>query len=95
MVQGETADEFGVRGRPMLHGHNFNHVKVWLGRGSVDGENGIDNIGREFLGEGTVEFRAERRPGNRQEEFSVDRALELELVEELERVKISLVSVTL
>lgn len=83
MVQGKTADELGIRRRPVLHRHDLNHVQIRLRRGSMDGEDGIDDIGGKFLGESSVQFRAERRTSNGEQQLAVDRPLNLELVKEL------------
>lgn len=68
----------------MLHGHDFNHVQIGLLRGSVDGEHGIHDIGGELLGKGAVKLSAERGSGDGKQQFTVNRTLDLELVEELD-----------
>ena len=45
----------------MLHLHDLNHVQIWLGWGLVDGEDGIDNVWGELVGECGVELGGERR----------------------------------
>lgn len=53
----------------------------------MDSKDGVDDIRGQLLGKGTVQFRAQGRPGNRQEELAVDRSVKLELVEELYRME--------
>lgn len=67
----------------MLHGHDLNHVQVWLLGGTMDGEHGIDDVGCELLGESIVELGGEGGASHRKKQLSVNSAFELELVEEL------------
>lgn len=67
----------------MLHLHDLDHVEVRLGGGLVDSENGIDDIGREALGQAGAEFCGKGGSGDGEEELAVDFAGELELIEEL------------
>ena len=83
VIQGKTTDELSVGRCAVLHGHDFNHVQIWLLGSSVDSENGIDNVGGKLLGKCTVQFRTERSPSDRQQQLTVDCTLDLELIEEL------------
>lgn len=67
----------------MLHCHNLNHVQIGLLRGSVDGKDGIDDVGGELLGESTAQLCGEGGTGDRKQQLAVNGTLELELVEEL------------
>ena len=58
-------------------------MQVGLLGGLVDGEDRIDDGGRQALSEAGAELGGERGPGDREEELAVDIAGELELVEEL------------
>ena len=51
----------------MLHLHDLNHVQIWLGWGLVDGEDGIDNIRGELVGEGRVELGGKGCAGDGEE----------------------------
>ncbi len=72
MIQGQTTDELGLRGRPMLHLHDLNHVKIGLGRGLVYGQNGIHDVRSELLGERVVELGRKRGAGDAEEELAVN-----------------------
>lgn len=67
----------------MLHGHDFDHVQIRLLGSSVNSKDGINDIGGKLLGKCAVELSAERGTGNGKQQFTVDRTLNLELVEEL------------
>ena len=71
----------------MLHLHNLNHVQVGLRGGLVDGKNGVDNIGRQALGQATAQLGRERGTSNGEEELAVDFSGDLELLEELGRLE--------
>lgn len=64
-------------------------MKIGLLWGAVNSEDRIDDIGGELLSESIVELGGEGGAGNGQEEFSVNRALKLELVEELDFLYVS------
>lgn len=49
----------------------------------MDGKDGVDNIRRKLLGQSAVQLRAERRPRDGKEEFTVNCPFKLELLEEL------------
>jgi hypothetical protein len=70
----------------MLHGHDFNHVQIWLCGRLVDREYGINNVGGQLFGERAVDLGRERGSRDREEEFAVDFLGELELVKELHMV---------
>ncbi len=38
----------------MLHGHDLNHVKIWLCGRLVDGKDGIDDVGSQLFGERAI-----------------------------------------
>jgi hypothetical protein len=60
-------------------------VQVGLLSGLVDGEDGIDNTGRQALSEAGAKLGGEGGPGDGEEELAVDIAGKLELVEELQQ----------
>lgn len=70
-----------------MHCHNLNHVQVRLFGGSVDGENGVNDIRGELLSQGMVQLGGKGGTGDGKEQLAVDRTLELELVKELEKSK--------
>lgn len=83
VVKGETADELCVRCRAVLHLHDLHHVKIGLGWGLVDGQNGIDDIRSELVRECCVELSGERSPRHVEKELTVDLLGELEVIQEL------------
>ena len=83
MVEGETLDKLGIRGSAVLHGHDLDHVEVGLGRGLVDSEDGIDNIGGQALGQAGAKLGRKRCARDGKEELAVDLAGKLEVIEEL------------
>jgi len=67
----------------VLHLHDLNHVQVGLRRSLVNGENGINDIRCEGLGEAATQLGRKRGAGDGEEKFAVDITGEFELVEEL------------
>jgi hypothetical protein len=67
----------------VLHLHDLDHVQIRFGRGLVDGEDGIDDVGCEALSKAGAQLGGERCPGDGKEQLAVDFTGELELVEEL------------
>jgi hypothetical protein len=58
----------------------------------VNGKDCIDDIRCKLFSEGAVQFRGKRRPSNREQQFTVNVALNLKLVEELYNEHFSLLS---
>ena len=83
MVEGEAADKLGVGGGAVLHLHDFHHVQVGFLGGLVDGQDGIDDVGRELLGQGGVQLGRERCSGDGEEELPVDFFRQLEIIKKL------------
>lgn len=67
----------------MLHLHDLNHVQVGFGRGLVDGQDSVDDVGGKLRRQGSVELGGQRRAGNAETQFSVDLLGKLERIEEL------------
>jgi hypothetical protein len=67
----------------MLHLHDFHHVQIGLGGFLVDGENSVDNGGRESLGKRGIELSCEGGSRNAEQQFSVDLLGQFEFIEEL------------
>ncbi|EPE05131.1 hypothetical protein F503_03736 [Ophiostoma piceae UAMH 11346] len=84
VVEGQAADELGLGGDAVLHLHDLDHVQVGLGGGLVDGEDSVDDVGRELVGEGGVELGGQGGAGHGQQQLAVDLLGQLELVEERE-----------
>ena len=70
MIQNEPADELGLTCGPVLHLHNFNHVKVdgfcnlgFVGRRcrrtGLDGKNSVNYVGCQFLRQSFVQLRCQ------------------------------------
>jgi hypothetical protein len=70
-------------------------VQVGLRGCLIYGENRVDDIRCELLGEGAVELRGQRCAGDGQEKFAVNLLLELELIKELAAVSAMLSAVAL
>jgi hypothetical protein len=58
-------------------------VQVRLFGGSVDGENGVNDIRGELLSQGMVQLGGKGSTSDGKEQLAVDGTLELELVKEL------------
>lgn len=67
----------------MLHLHDFHHVQVRLRWCLINGQNGIDDIGRELLGKCRVELGGERRASNVEKQAAIDLLVNLEVIQEL------------
>ena len=58
-------------------------MQVRLFWGSVDGEDGVNNIGGELLSKSMVQLGGEGGTSNRKEQLAVNGTLKLEVVKEL------------
>lgn len=68
----------------MLHLHDLHHVQVGLRGGLVDGQDGIDDVGGQFLGQGGVELGGQGSTSDGEEKFPVDLLGQLEGIEEFQ-----------
>jgi hypothetical protein len=83
VIQGKTANELRISSSTVLHLHDFHHVQIGLGGFLVDGENSVDNGGRESLGKRGIELSCEGGSRNAEQQFSVDLLGQFEFIEEL------------
>jgi hypothetical protein len=83
VVQSQTTNQLSIGGSTVLHLHNFNHMQIGLGRGLVDGQNSIDDIGGKLNSECRVQLCGQGCSCNADKKFSVDLFGDLEVIEEL------------
>lgn len=71
MVEDKAFDETGIRGRLMLHFHDFDHMEIDGPAVTLNGQNGIDDGRGEGVGHVSGDLGSEGGLGDGQERFTV------------------------